>query len=216
MKKILLFIQILITVNVYPAVISLDYSPTSVLITNKKDNGSINVENKVGPFDKMGDIYFSRISFSLYTNPIKFDPPENKTDYLMVLWGPFITLMHDNVNLEPVDIKYFEDGGKAHIVTGVLGLSLKALMSYGFFTELGLGFTSTSIFKDDFDRRSTGKDTDYTFKLGIGYCIKAVKIPSFNLGVDIILPVNSYHKMNDSSYSRLKHGGIYPYIGISF
>lgn len=187
-----------------------------------------NVVEQNAIFDKAGVFYFSRASLSIYGDPENVAVSDEIAEKIgeekasgarknRHSWGIFFDFMHDEVKINPVDIKYFEDGGIVHFYTAALGLSYKIITQNNFFSEYGFGITQTSMFGSSFEERSNAERTDWFLKIGVGYRMNLTNTSFINLGIDLTaIPFNSYIKMNDGNFKRFEHVGIYPYVGIGF
>jgi len=206
--------------NASAAIISFNYSPASGYFgqtDQKPDSINLVEENAWNFTDKCGYFYFSKMSFSLTSNPEKINIPY--TDNRYALNGLFIDVMHKAVELEPINIKYLENGGKTHAVTYLIGYTYNLLFSErseGFMINTGFGLAKTFFYKNSFSERTGSHNMAPVVKVGIGYKFKTMDNLLLNFGFDLITPASTYHKVENSNYSQFSHGGLYPYIGISF
>ena len=219
MRKIFFISILLLLTNAYPANFNFSYSPGSLYFggSNQSDS-AINVEdNGWGFVDRMGYFYFSKMSLSITSKPEKIDIPG--TDNRFAVNGIFFDVMHKELKLEPVNIKYLEDGGRTHAVTYVLGYTYQWLFSEsmdGFTFAAGIGLARTYFYSGSFKERTGSDNIAPVCKIGMGYGIKTGDNLFLNFGFDLISPAITYHKERNGDYLYFLHGGIYPYIGICF
>lgn len=206
--------------DVSAAIISFNYSPASVYFgQSDKKTDSINlIEDNAWNFtDRCGYFYFSKLSLSLTTNPEKINIPY--TDNRYSANGLFFDVMHKEIKLESVNIKYLEDGGNTHAVTYILGYTYNihfSESSEGFMINTGFGLAKTFFYKNSFGKHTDCDNMAPVVKIGLSYKIKTTDNLLFSFGFDLTTPALTYHKVDGSNYSRFSHGGLYPYIGISF
>jgi len=202
------------------AIVSFNYSPASIYFgqsDQKPDSINLIEENALNFTDKCGNFYFSKLSLSLTSNPEKIIIPH--TDNRFAVNGLFFDVMHKTIELEPINIKYLENGGKAHAVTSLIGYTYNLLLSEnseGFMINMGFGLAKTFFYKNSFSERTGCDNWAPVIKTGLGYKIKTIDNLLINIGFDLITPASTYHKVEGNNYSRFTHGGLYPYIGVSF
>lgn len=221
-KRVVLSITIFISITIDSFSMSaiFDYSPCSIYAgDNTQKEGSINLtdNNGYGLTDRMGDFYFSKLSLSIISNPEKLDIPY--TDNRYASYGIFFDVMHKEMDLEPVDIRYLENGGKTHVVTYAFGYSYRLFLyktTEGLTIGLGVGLATTYFYKNNFSEKTGCENTAPVFKAGMGYRIKTTDALFIDIGIEIISPALTYHKVEGDGYASFKHGGIYPYIGICY
>ena len=124
MKKVLFVLFFaLLSQSVNSASISFNYSPCSVYFGDNSTNENIirleDGDKSWGFTDKMGNCYFSKISLAVTSEPERLNIPN--TDNRYASDGLFFDVMHKELLLRAVDLKYLESGGRMHAVTYVLG-----------------------------------------------------------------------------------------------
>jgi len=198
----------------FSSVVSLNYSPLSILYFDKDEtSGIIRTDSyEKDKDDKLRYLYFSRISLSFYREPEPITGFNNRYSH----GGIFFDLLHKKMEIEPVNIKYFEDGGSAHALIGILGLSYKIFAPDAFFSEFGFGLSMTALCSNNINRSVFSENISPVFKFGVGYRVSTGGNNFIDLGVDMTTPITSYFKVEGDGYLQFISGGIYPYIGISF
>ena len=223
MKKVLFVLFFaLLSQTVNSASISLNYSPCSIYFGDNSTNENIiRLEdgNKSWGFtDKMSNFYFSKISLAVISEPERLNIPG--TDSRYASGGLFFDVMHKELLLRAVDLKYLESGGRMHAVTYVLGYMYQWFFTQtkeGFNFGIGIGLAKTYLYEGNFTKKSSDSDNPSpVFRASAGYKFLIGDSKFLDIGIDMNSPAVTYHKINNGDYKRFMHGGIYPYIGMNF